>query len=93
MEEGEEVGDGRVEGSSAIGAIGDRGRAAISLMPDIGGLHVCCSGQGPHLTMTGEPRGFAQDAAGSRVFSSTTVQKHQFFGAQSPLQSNSQNHT
>ena len=41
MEEGEEVGDGRVEGSSAIGAIGDRGRAAISLMPDIGGLHVC----------------------------------------------------
>ena len=38
MEEGEEVGDGRVEGSPAIG---DRGRAAISLMPDIGGLHVC----------------------------------------------------
>ena len=29
----------------------------------------------------------------SRVFSSTTVQKHQFFGAQSSLQTNSHNHT
>ena len=34
MEEGEEVGEGRAEGSSAIG---DGGQAAISLMPDIDG--------------------------------------------------------
>ena len=34
MEEGEEVGDGRAEGSSAIG---DGGQAAISLMPDADG--------------------------------------------------------
>ena len=32
LEEGEEVGDGRAEGSSALG---DRGQAAISLTPDI----------------------------------------------------------
>ena len=37
MEEGEEVGDGRAEGLSAIG---DRGRAAISLMPDGNGTHI-----------------------------------------------------
>ena len=30
--------DGRAEGSSAIG---DGGQAAISLMPDVDGLHVC----------------------------------------------------
>ena len=34
MEEGEEVGDGRAEGSLAIG---DRGQAAISFTPDIDG--------------------------------------------------------
>ena len=34
LEEGEEVGDGRAEGSSAIG---DRGQAALSLSPDIEG--------------------------------------------------------
>ena len=34
MEEGEEVGDGRAEGSSAVG---DGGQAAISLTPDIDG--------------------------------------------------------
>ena len=34
MEEGEEVGDGRAEGSSAIG---DGGQAAISLMADVDG--------------------------------------------------------
>ena len=34
MEEGEEVGDGTAEGSSAIG---DGGQAAISLMPDADG--------------------------------------------------------
>ena len=34
MEEGEEVGDGRAEGLSAIG---DGGQAAISLMPDVDG--------------------------------------------------------
>ena len=34
MEEGEEVGDGGAKGSSAIG---DRGRAAVSLMPDVDG--------------------------------------------------------
>ena len=32
------MGDGRAEGSSAIG---DRRRAAISLTPDIDGMHVC----------------------------------------------------
>ena len=37
MEEGEEVGEGRAEGLSAIG---DRGRAAISLMPDGNGTHI-----------------------------------------------------
>ena len=34
----EEVGDGRAEGESAMG---DGGQAAISLMPDIDGMHVC----------------------------------------------------
>ena len=34
LEEGEEVGDGTAEGSSAIG---DGGQAAISLMPDADG--------------------------------------------------------
>ena len=38
MEEGEEVGDGRAEGSSAIG---DGGQAAVSLLPVVGGTHVC----------------------------------------------------
>ena len=38
MEEGEEVGDGRAEGSLAIG---DRGQAAGSLTPDVDGPHVC----------------------------------------------------
>ena len=37
LEEGEEVGDGRAEGSSAIG---DGGQDAISLMPDVDGMHV-----------------------------------------------------
>ena len=32
------MGDGRTEGSSAIG---DGGQAAISLMPDVDGTHVC----------------------------------------------------
>ena len=32
------MGDGRAEESSAIG---DRGQAAISLMPDVDGTHVC----------------------------------------------------
>ena len=31
------MGDGRAEGSSAIG---DRGQAAISLTPDVDGMHV-----------------------------------------------------
>lgn len=34
---GEELGDGRAEGWSAIG---DRGKAAISLTPDVDGMHV-----------------------------------------------------
>ena len=34
LEEGEEMGDGRAEGSSAIG---DRGQAAVSLTPDVDG--------------------------------------------------------
>ena len=38
LEEGEEVGDGRAEGSLAIG---DRGQAAGSLTPDVDGPHVC----------------------------------------------------
>ena len=38
MEEGEEVGDGRAEGSSATGA-GEQ--AAVSLTPDVDGMHVC----------------------------------------------------
>ena len=38
MEEGEEVGDGRAEGSSAIG---DGGQAAVSLMSDVDGTHMC----------------------------------------------------
>ena len=38
MEEGEEVGDGRAEGSSAIG---DGGQAVVSLMLDIDGMHIC----------------------------------------------------
>ena len=37
MEEGEEVGDGRAEGSPATG---DRGQDAVSLMPDADGTHV-----------------------------------------------------
>ena len=37
MEEGEELGDGRAEGSSATR---DGGQAAISLMPDADGTHV-----------------------------------------------------
>ena len=37
MEEGEEVGDGRAEGPSATG---DGGQAAMSLTPDIDGMHV-----------------------------------------------------
>ena len=37
LEEGEEVGDGRTEGLSAIG---DGGQAAISLTPDVDGTHV-----------------------------------------------------
>ena len=32
------MGDGRAEGSSAIG---DGGQAAISLTPDIDGMHIC----------------------------------------------------
>ena len=36
MEEGEEVGDGRAEGSSAVGG---GGRAEISFMPDIDAMH------------------------------------------------------
>ena len=32
------MGEGRAEGPSAIG---DRGQAAVSLMPDIDGMHVC----------------------------------------------------
>ena len=35
--EGEEVGDGRAEGLSRIG---DRGQAAVSLTPDVDGMHV-----------------------------------------------------
>ena len=38
MEEGEEVGDGRAEGSSAVG---DGGYAAVSFMPDIDEMHLC----------------------------------------------------
>ena len=34
MDEGEEVGDGRAEGSSATG---DGGQAAVSLTPDVSG--------------------------------------------------------
>ena len=37
LEEGEEMGDGRTDGSSATR---DRGQRAISLMPDIDGMHV-----------------------------------------------------
>ena len=37
LEEGEEVGDGRAEGPSATG---DGGQAAMSLTPDIDGMHV-----------------------------------------------------
>ena len=32
------VGDGRAEGLSAVG---DGGQAAISLMPDVDGTHIC----------------------------------------------------
>ena len=39
--EGEEVGDGRAEGLSTIG---DRGQAAVSLTPDVDGMHVCIFG-------------------------------------------------
>ena len=39
--EGEEVGDGRAEGLSRIG---DRGQAAVSLTPDVDGMHVCIFG-------------------------------------------------
>ena len=38
LEEGEEVGDCRAEGSSATG---DKGQAAVLLMPDVDGMHVC----------------------------------------------------
>ena len=38
MEEGAEVGDGRAEGSSATE---DGGPAAVSLVSDIDGTHVC----------------------------------------------------
>ena len=38
MEEGEEVRDGRAEGSSATG---DGGQAAVSLTSDVDGTHVC----------------------------------------------------
>ena len=38
MEEGVEVGDGRAEGSSAVG---DGGQAAVSLRLDIDGMHMC----------------------------------------------------
>ena len=34
-----EVGDGRAEGSSALGDGG--GQAAISLLPDVDGTHMC----------------------------------------------------
>ena len=37
MEEGREVGDGRAEGSSAIG---DGAQSAISLTPDVDGMRV-----------------------------------------------------
>ena len=37
LEEGEELGDGRAEGWSAIG---DGGQAAISLTPDVDGMHL-----------------------------------------------------
>ena len=37
QEEGEEVGDGRAEGSSATG---DGGRAAVSRTPDVNGMYV-----------------------------------------------------
>ena len=38
LEEGEEVGDGGTEGSSAIG---DGGQASMSLLPDFAGAQVC----------------------------------------------------
>ena len=38
LEQREEVGDGRAEGSSAIG---DGWQAAISLMPDVDETHIC----------------------------------------------------
>ena len=38
IREGEEAGDGRAEGSSAIG---DGGQAAMSFMPDVDGTHLC----------------------------------------------------
>ena len=38
MEQGEEVGDGRAEASSAVGG---GGQASVSLTPDIDGTHVC----------------------------------------------------
>ena len=38
MEEGEEVGDGTAEGSSAIG---DGGRTLISFIPDVDGIRFC----------------------------------------------------
>ena len=38
MEDGRAGEDGRAEGSSAIG---DGGQAAMSLMPDVYGTHVC----------------------------------------------------
>ena len=40
MEEGEEVGDGRAEGLSAIG---DRRQAAVPLMPVVDGTRICIS--------------------------------------------------
>ena len=38
LEEGEKVGDGRAEGSSAVG---DGGQAAVSLRLDTDGMHMC----------------------------------------------------
>ena len=37
LEEGKELGDGRAEGPPAIG---DGGRAAVSLTPDVDGMHI-----------------------------------------------------
>ena len=60
MEKGEEVGDGRAEGSSAIG---DGGQAAISLMPDIDGMHVCIFESSQFEGSCVKDLGFACDSA------------------------------